>query len=292
MALNPRYVSILGRAALALFLMLPLVPAQAGEAASAWAEARNAAARLVAAGEREIDGERVLLAGIQVRLDKGWKTYWRNPGDAGLPPVFDWSDSANLGSARVLWPAPKRIADPAGSAIGYQGEVVFPVAVRAADADKPVELAVAFEFAVCADICVPVSADLALTLPPGGAADSPHASLLGEYLDRVPVKIAPGEEAGDAPVLAALDYALAPPEPHIAIEALFPAGAEKADLFIEGPESFYVPMTERVGEVRNGRVRFRVDLSEGGDPEKLRGETLTFTLVSAGGSSETTHVLE
>ena len=73
------------------------------------------------------DGQ--MIAGVQIRLEPGWKTYWRMPGDFGVPPTFDWSGSKNLRSAEVLYPAPHRFTDASGTAIGYEDEVVFPVMV-------------------------------------------------------------------------------------------------------------------------------------------------------------------
>src|SRR5436309_312013 len=75
------------------------------------------------------------IAGVELQLPEGWKTYWRTPGDAGgVPPTFDWSKSDNLASVKVLYPAPKRFSDRAGDTVGYKGTVVFPVEVIPKDA--------------------------------------------------------------------------------------------------------------------------------------------------------------
>jgi DsbC/DsbD-like thiol-disulfide interchange protein len=58
------------------------------------------------------------LVGIQIHLDPGYKTYWREPGDSGLPPVFDWQGSENVATVDVRWPVPVRFADGSGSSIG------------------------------------------------------------------------------------------------------------------------------------------------------------------------------
>ena len=103
------------------------------------------------------------MAGVELQLPEGWKTYWRFPGEAGgVPPSFDWSKSTNLESAQVLYPAPKRFTDKAGDTIGYKGTVVFPVRLKpkdAVEADRPASRS---HYGVCKDICIPAEAELAL----------------------------------------------------------------------------------------------------------------------------------
>ena len=130
------------------------------------------------------DGSAAPYAAIQLRMDPGWKTYWRNPGDSGVPPSFDWSGSKNLKSAEVLYPAPHRFADANGTAIGYKDEVVFPVKITPEHAGEPVDLALTFEYGLCKDLCIPNSASLNVVLPPDlGKGD---AVLIDTALSRVP----------------------------------------------------------------------------------------------------------
>lgn len=275
--------AVIACAALAAWLALLFGAVGGARAEAGWVEAFQSRARLVPAKSRVVGGKNVLTAGIQLKLAKGWKTYWRHPGDSGLPPAFDWSGSANLKSARVLWPAPERIADPFGSSIGYHGEVVFPVAVEPVERSKPVALKLRLDFAVCKDICAPATAKLALRLEPGGSSEATYDALVSQSLARVPVPLKPGL-AG--PSIAAVEIELSPPKPHITIDAVFPGGAKQGDLFAEGPEGIFVPMTRRGRETSDGKVRFAIDLAKGDDPQKLKGKTLTFTLVSPRGNRE------
>ena len=203
-----------------------------------------------------------------------------------MPPSFAWKGSRNLKSARVLWPAPKRFADPFGSSIGYADEVIFPVAVEAADTGKPVKLAVGFNFAVCKDICAPASAKLTLDMR---AARSPHDAAVEKYLATVPVKFTPGQKG---PSVAKVDIEIGSAKPHITVDAVFPGDAAKSDLFIEAPDAIYIPLTRRVADGPGGRVRFAVDLTKGDDPKTLKGKTLTLTLISPGGNRETTLLVD
>ena len=117
-----------------------------------------------------------MRGGLDIELDKGWKTYWRMPGDAGIPPQFDWSRSRNVKSVEVLWPAPQRFHDQGGETIGYKDRVVFPLAHRSGkSAMQPVELDLSLFFGVCEDICIPGKAELTAKTgradPAGGRID-------------------------------------------------------------------------------------------------------------------------
>ncbi len=231
----------------------------------------------------------VLMAGIHIKMDPGWKTYWRYPGDAGLPPRFDWSGSANLKNSRVLWPAPTRYKDSAGNSIGYKTEVVFPVLIEPKDPSKPIDLVLKMEFAVCADICIPAETNLQLKSGGGWLFSSSYTPILARFLGRVP-DIA---NANTSKLMVRKTKSeLRGAAPYLSIDAKFPAGAKGADLFIEGPEGFYLAPAERVGEMKDGVINFKVDLTKGDDPKDLKGQTVTLTLVSNTAQSETTWRIE
>src|SRR5947207_12460610 len=126
------------------------------EDASPWQRDAHSAIRLLA-GSRS---GAVLLGGIAIQLEPGWKTYWRTPGDSGVPPRFDFSKSDNVEAVTVLWPAPKKFDDGAGgTSLGYKQQVVLPLRIVAKSADKPVILRAAINYAVCDKLCVPVEAN-------------------------------------------------------------------------------------------------------------------------------------
>src|SRR5689334_18069750 len=81
-----------------------------------------------------------LGAGVEIKLAPGWKTYWRYPGDSGVPPRFDFAGSENVKSVEILWPAPHRFSDESGITIGYKNDVIFPLRIVPQDAAKPVLL--------------------------------------------------------------------------------------------------------------------------------------------------------
>src|SRR5207302_6948626 len=107
------------------------------EDSSPWRRDAHSAVRLLA-GSRS---GAVLLGGIAIQLQPGWHTYWRTPGDSGVPPRFDFSKSENIEDVTVLWPAPMKFDDgAAGHSLGYRDQFVLPLRIVAKNADKPVML--------------------------------------------------------------------------------------------------------------------------------------------------------
>ncbi len=112
------------------------------------------------------------MAGLQLTLAPGWKTYWRSPGEAGIPPLFNWSGSQNLKSVRVHWPTPAVFQTNGIQSIGYHDAVTLPLEVTALDPTKPVRLHASVELGICKDICLPASIDLTADLNGPGAPDA------------------------------------------------------------------------------------------------------------------------
>lgn len=118
------------------------------------------------------------MVALRLDLAPGWKTYWRDPGNVGIPPRFDWSESSNLRSVHLFWPSPKVFESSGLKSIGYHDRLVLPIELEAKDPNKPIDLSVRIELGVCDNICVP--AKLRLTALVGGPdAPSPeiHAAL-------------------------------------------------------------------------------------------------------------------
>lgn len=114
-------------------------------------------------GWRLADGTH--MAGLRLTLAPGWKTYWRAPGDAGIPPRFDWSGSENLRAVEIAWPMPQIFDQNGMRSIVYAGEVVLPLHVRPLREGAPVRLDAEVELGVCEDICIPAALSVAGTLP-------------------------------------------------------------------------------------------------------------------------------
>ena len=118
------------------------------------------------------------MAALDLHLSPGWKTYWRSPGDAGIPPAFDWSGSENLASVTLHWPRPT-VFDVGGMrTIGYREGLVLPIEVTPRDPAQPVQLRARIDMGVCRDICVPAQVDIRADLSGSGAPDGRIATAL------------------------------------------------------------------------------------------------------------------
>lgn len=112
------------------------------------------------------------MTALHLRLAPEWKTYWRAPGDAGIPPSFDWAGSKNVKSVRFHWPTPDVFHTNGMQSVGYHDELVLPIEVIAKDPSRPVHLQARVDLGVCKDICVPATLDLTIDLLGKGYADA------------------------------------------------------------------------------------------------------------------------
>jgi DsbC/DsbD-like thiol-disulfide interchange protein len=234
-----------------------LSPAPAGaQSASGWSRDGAASLRLVA-GQAGMTG--TLSAGLEIRLDPGWQTYWRSPGDSGVAPRFDWSASDNLASVTVAWPVPSRLVEADGVAIGYRGRVMFPLQVTPEDPNRPVALAVRVDYAVCEKLCVPAEGKAEIRLDRGTKPDALAAATLAGFARRVPV---PATLASDGPLsITAVSLERGGTTTDLIVDARAPPAAARVDLFAagEGAMRAGVPQAEPVAG-DGGRHRWRVPL--------------------------------
>lgn len=113
------------------------------------------------------------MAGLRIELAPGWKTYWRAPGDAGIPPRFDWAGSENLESVQLHWPIPEVFNLNGLQTLAYKGVVVIPLELTPDSLGAgTIQLRGTMEFGVCEEICVPMSVRVEANLPNGGGVDS------------------------------------------------------------------------------------------------------------------------
>lgn len=269
-------------AAIILVVWTITAPSLAEAANTPWHKEANSRLRLIAAQVGE-GGKQALMAGLDMQLDPGWTTYWRNPGDSGVPPSFDWSGSQNVRQVEVLYPAPRAYDEAGGVAFGYQGEVVFPVRIVPKDPAKPVRLHLKINYALCKNLCVPNRAELALNVASDEAKDPADALLLEQYLAWVPKPVA----AGVLPALVKVTPKLDQPKPTLFIDTRFPKGEGRTELYLANPDA-YVPAASPVGLLPNGDLRFVVRFGNKGEVEALKGKTVSLILVDSQGAREAT----
>ncbi|MFS4582011.1 protein-disulfide reductase DsbD domain-containing protein [Phaeobacter sp. C3_T13_0] len=95
------------------------------------------------------------IGALRLTLADGWKTYWRAPGDAGIPPRFSWKGSRNVGSIEIRWPTPEVFLTSGYRTIGYHNQLVLPVEITPAKPNQPLRLKGRMELGVCKDVCIP-----------------------------------------------------------------------------------------------------------------------------------------
>jgi DsbC/DsbD-like thiol-disulfide interchange protein len=263
----------LGLAAILFASSLP-IEARAQDA-SPWQRDGHSAVRLLA-GSRS---GAVLLGGIAFQLQPGWKTYWRTPGDSGVPPRFDFSKSENIEAVTVLWPAPTKFDDGAGGhSLGYHDQIVLPLRIVAKNADKPVTLRADINYAVCEKLCIPVEANAEL---PIASVASTEDSALSAALDTVPKPA----NVGDPNPLTIRDVEREG-KSTVLVDVVTPDTRELS-LFVEGPTPDWalpVPKLLEHGPPGVKRFAFELDgLPPGASPE---GAALKLTLVGGEHSYE------
>jgi DsbC/DsbD-like thiol-disulfide interchange protein len=238
---------------------------------SAWDKDLQSAMRLISG--TNVKESAPLRAGIELRLEPGWDTYWRYPGDSGVPPIFDFTGSDNVKSVTVLWPAPQRFPDGAGgNSIGYLRGVIFPLRVTPQEPAKPVTLKAKASYAVCEKLCVPAEGKAELELTPGPASED---KALAAAEARVPKSVALG--APGAMAIRSLHRDVANGRPRVVVDITAPDGVA-IDLFAEGPTpDWALPLPQPVAGGPPGTRRFAFDIDGIPPGAKIEGALLTLT---------------
>lgn len=236
---------------------------------SPWSEDVRSAVRLINGTNRASDAP--LRAGIEIRMQPGWKTYWRYPGDSGVPPQFDFSGSENLKIATVRFPAPHLFSDETGQSLGYKNAVIFPILISPQQPGKPVRLRLKIDYAVCEKLCTPAEGRAELTIGPGNSA---HNSELTAAEARVPTQVSAAQAGLTARRVNGS-------KPSVAVDFAAPAG-QPVELFVEGPTPQWalpIPKPTKATPAGRAELSFELDgLPPGIDPT---GQfDLTFTVVT------------
>jgi len=243
--------------------------------ASPWQRDVHSAVRLLA-GSRS---GAVLLGGVAFQLQPGWKTYWRTPGDSGVPPRFDFSKSENIEAVTVLWPAPLKFDDGAGGhSMGYHDQIVLPLRIVPKNADKPVTLRADINYAVCEKICIPVQANAEL---PFASVASTEDSALFAALDTVPKPA----NVGDPNPLTIRDVKR-DGKSTVLVDVVSPDAGD-VSLFVEGPTPEWgLPVPKLLEHGPPGVKRFAFELDGVPPGTSPDGAALKLTLVSGEHSYE------
>jgi DsbC/DsbD-like thiol-disulfide interchange protein len=255
-------------------VLIAASPATAADDASRWDGDARSAIRLVA-GSLPAGQTTPMRAGLEIRLKPGWHTYWRYPGDAGVPPRFDFAGSQNVKAVEVLWPAPQRIPEEGMVAIGYTGDVMLPIAIVPQDVSKPVLLHLKLDYAVCEKLCVPAEGKAELLLTGGRSSQD---AMLAAAAARIPRKVALGQ--GTALAIKSVRREAGGGRPRIVVDVAAPPGTTPV-LFAEGPApDWALPVPARIEGAPTGLQRFTFDLDGAPPGAKYEGAAITLTAIA------------
>lgn len=263
----------IGAASLIAAFFLP-VATQA--ATSEWVTSPGGMVRLVAAQPKQ-DG--TIPATLEVKLNAGWKTYWREPGASGIPPQVTIDPTSGVVLEKIGFPVPKTFDDGVVRYVGYDRPVAFPLTLRRVQGAGDVNIRASVFLGICEDICIPVQGELTLALKQGDL-DNP---LDGARIDDA-IAALPEAPSGDFAVTAShydADKAVLNVSFHL------PDGNDHPELFLAGPSgvSFGKPEITTEGETGLGAtvpVRLR------GKDKELKGKPIVVTIRAKGRSMETT----
>ena len=228
------------------------------DAATDWLEGPKADIRLISATTAVGDLETIPL-GIEVRLDDGWKTYWRSPGDAGIPPHVEWENTGNLAAAAFLWPAPVRFNYYDLETFGYEKQVVFPINAQLRNVGEA------------------VSFSATLDLPAGPANPSEFANMIDRYQNQVP-----GDGSRAGLIFEGADVSGTNVNPLIRTAFRADTPFQTPDLLVEGSGDVVFSKPE-FKFLEDGRVVLASvtaeDIFGEGAPVDLQSDPLIFTLI-------------
>ena len=256
-------MQILVGAAVASLVSAPLAMA----ASTDWFETEGGRVRLVTTGLPDADGR--LTGVLDIALLPGWKTYWRDPGDAGVPPTIDVARSENLSSVEIGYPAPGRHDEGDFTWAGYDQPVALPVTFQAARAGSPVQIDGDVFMGICKTICIPVKAEFVLD-PASDPDNEDDRAIVEAALAALP---APASAGFGVSVVSHADGRLV-------LEARLPGDPDGADIFIAGGGDYTLGTPER--SVVDGQLRFSVEID--GPDAPPPGTALHYTLVAASGA--------
>jgi DsbC/DsbD-like thiol-disulfide interchange protein len=250
-----------------LFLALAALPSSALAAATDWIEENGARIRLVAAEPAPDAAE--MRAALVVELKPGWKTYWRDPGGAGVPPQLTLEDGDNVAAVRMDFPAPERFEEGGSEIIGYKQPVSFPLTFSLKTPGAPSAVKATAFLGICDEICVPVKVDLLLNVPPAAASTADQA-LVQAAFDALPK---PAAASFGLTHLAALPKALD-------IEISAPPAAGPPELFIAA-DRFQFGKPELTAALKD-KSRYSVPIRFAPKGARIEDARVYYTIKSGG----------
>jgi DsbC/DsbD-like thiol-disulfide interchange protein len=247
-------------------VVMALLAESALSASSEWFETEGARMRLVTAGAPGEDGK--LKGALEIALEPGWKTYWRDPGEAGVPPQIGVARSTNIADVEIEFPPPQRFDDGYSVWAGYGQPVALPVTFTLAIPEQAAMIEADLFLGICKEVCVPVQARLSLD-PRSTAGYAEHAQLVASAHAALPAEAKPGFRVGrisseGSALVARVELPESPSDPELFVQA--PDGWVLGTPIFSGGSrpSFSIPIVERPsGADAKARLRYTLVAAEG-----------------------------
>jgi thiol:disulfide interchange protein/DsbC/DsbD-like thiol-disulfide interchange protein len=145
-------------------------------------------AKLILSADTAKPGETV-WAGVDMKMDAGWHTYWKNPGAAGLATKIEWQLPPGVIAGEIQWPLPEKFPPVEVTTYGYEKEVVLLVPLTLASnlPPGPLDLKANVSWLECKDVCVPASQSVEAKLNIGsGTKASADAATIELWKSKMP----------------------------------------------------------------------------------------------------------
>ncbi|MEP3275363.1 MAG: protein-disulfide reductase DsbD domain-containing protein [Stappiaceae bacterium] len=244
-----------------------------------WSGTPEGQVRMLTAGSQQDDDGRY-IAGIEIALEPGWKTYWENPGESGIPTTLDFSQSDNLKQATTLFPIPERYNDGYATSLVYHDLVVLPLLLTPEDPALPIRLKAQMSYGVCEEVCIPADATLEGQVGPEQKVDTVTAEMIMRAMADLP-----SPASADAPVKITditVENGTGSP-PRLTITAQLADEATVPDLFVVAPEGSYISLPQLIEQ---SQKEARWGLSLEGLAATEENAALRFTLVQGNDAIE------
>lgn len=242
--------------------------ASAAASSSAWYESQGGRVRLVTSGAADPSGR--IQGALEISLKPGWKTYWRDPGDSGVPPQIDVAASRNVANVELSFPAPQRHDDGYGQWAGYDRSVALPAVFTLKSPGDSAAIEAHIFLGICETICIPVQTTLSLDpgSDPGNAADTETVQAAFAAL--------PQAERSDFRAVP-----LADDHETLNVEIVSPGAPDAVDFFVAGGQDYMFGPPQR--KQQDGKVLFSVPIL--GRPDSApAGDGLHYTVTGPAGA--------
>ncbi|MBY5767744.1 cytochrome C biogenesis protein [Rhizobium leguminosarum] len=247
---------------------------------SAWAENEGGRMRLVALAP---DASGKIRAALQIEPKPGWITYWKEPGNSGIPPQITIAAESGVTLDAIAYPVPKHFFSGAIEDIAYDAPVTLPLSLTA-PGKGPVTIDAAAFIGICKDICIPFQANLHLKLGPAIQSHPQEEAILQAADARLPKP-----PSQDFDVTA---HAMSPDRKTLSLTLALPGEGKAApDIIVTGPSGY--AFTKQIGGKRDGAT-FKVDISIGKLPKDydMAGKRWSVLVIDGGKAMETTLAFE